>query len=117
MPMTSQPRLMAPSVAARMTPLRPGASPPPVLIAMRFIAESLRVTCPRTSAKRLAVRRVSFPERSCTRQLCGRRWTVPLWRGETDAARQDHGRAAARLTVARALRSPDAAVYQPDLLR
>jgi hypothetical protein len=39
--MTSQPRLMALSVAARITPLRPGASPPPVLIAMRFMREPL----------------------------------------------------------------------------
>ena len=36
MPRTSQPRLMAESTAARMTALRPGASPPPVEIAMRI---------------------------------------------------------------------------------
>src|SRR5829696_7600743 len=38
MPTTSQPRLRAASVAARMTAFNPGASPPPVLIAMREMA-------------------------------------------------------------------------------
>ena len=37
MPSTSQPRLIADSTAARMTALRPGASPPPVEMAMRMI--------------------------------------------------------------------------------
>src|SRR3954463_1601486 len=36
MPRTSHPRLIAESAAARMTALRPGASPPPVEIAMRI---------------------------------------------------------------------------------
>jgi hypothetical protein len=39
MPRTSHPRLMAESVAARMTALSPGASPPPVEIAMRMSGE------------------------------------------------------------------------------
>ena len=36
MPSTSQPRLMADSTAARMTAFNPGASPPPVEIAIRM---------------------------------------------------------------------------------
>ena len=42
MPSTSQPRLMAESTAARMTALSPGASPPPVEIAMRIAVMNVR---------------------------------------------------------------------------
>src|SRR5215211_622055 len=42
MPTTSQPRLRAASVAARMTAFSPGASPPPVLMAMRVISAPTR---------------------------------------------------------------------------
>src|SRR5690348_1268 len=40
MPSTSQPRLIAESTAARMTALRPGASPPPVEMAIRISEEN-----------------------------------------------------------------------------
>src|SRR3954467_3790941 len=40
MPSTSHPRLIAERQAARMTAFRPGASPPPVEIAMRISASS-----------------------------------------------------------------------------
>src|ERR1700754_1776395 len=38
MPTTSQPRLRAASVAARITAFNPGASPPPGVMAMRLIS-------------------------------------------------------------------------------
>src|SRR5262245_5725244 len=41
-PTTSQPRLRAASVAARITAFSPGASPPPVLMAMRLISAATR---------------------------------------------------------------------------
>jgi hypothetical protein len=44
MPRTSQPRLIAERAAARMTAFRPGASPPPVEIAMRICVGDARVT-------------------------------------------------------------------------
>src|SRR4051812_9404422 len=42
MPRTSQPRLIADSAAARMTAFSPGASPPPVEIAMRIRRSALQ---------------------------------------------------------------------------
>ena len=44
MPTTSQPRFSAATVDARMTALRPGASPPPVLRAIRRIGPSKLVS-------------------------------------------------------------------------
>src|SRR4249919_2051564 len=56
MPRTSQPRLIAESAAARMTALRPGASPPPVEIAMRIcgvlMLGCVRFDVPRANASR-----------------------------------------------------------------
>src|SRR5687768_15990633 len=45
MPMTSHPRPMAESTAARMTALRPGASPPPVDIAILIRVETVFGRC------------------------------------------------------------------------
>src|SRR5688572_30086344 len=55
MPKTSKPRLRAVRVTARRTALRPGASPPPVLTAIRSLrATSRMITAERRGTGRLA---------------------------------------------------------------
>ena len=67
MPTTSQPRLRAANVAARMTALRPGASPPPVLMAMRLMST---VTAGHATVRDARGRRVSRAT-SCVESVDG----------------------------------------------